>query len=78
MIEPLAAQLAGLFPFPRRRAARCCHAARPRAEAREAFDRAIALANTPQEAAHIRMHHRPLDIKHGPNVSPEGLHGGFR
>lgn len=27
-----------------------------KAEAREAFDRAIALANTPAEAAHIRMH----------------------
>ncbi|MBL8531422.1 MAG: hypothetical protein JNK94_06785, partial [Hyphomonadaceae bacterium] len=26
------------------------------AEAREAFDRAIALANTPAEAAHIRQH----------------------
>jgi RNA polymerase sigma-70 factor (ECF subfamily) len=26
------------------------------AEAREAFNRAIALANTPAEAAHIRQH----------------------
>jgi RNA polymerase sigma-70 factor (ECF subfamily) len=26
------------------------------AEARTAFDRAIALANTPAEAAHIRLH----------------------
>jgi len=32
-----------------------------RAEARAAFDRAIALANTPAEAAHIRQHLDHLD-----------------
>ncbi len=55
MIEPLAAQLSGYFHF---------HGARgglllqlnSKKEAREAFDRAISLANTPAEAAHIRMH----------------------
>ena len=45
-----------LFPFLRRegRAAACSSAAPT--EARVAFDRAIALANTPAEAAHIRQH----------------------
>ena len=56
MIEPLASRLAGYFHFhglQRRAAADSSAATR---SAHEAFDRAIALANTPAEAAHIRMH----------------------
>ena len=56
MIEPLAAQALRLFPFLRREG-RPADAARPRRARRAiAFDRAIALANTAAEAAHIRMH----------------------
>ena len=55
LIEPLADQLAGYFHFHGVRGAYFMQLGR-NAEAREAFDRAIALANTPQEAAHIRMH----------------------
>jgi RNA polymerase sigma-70 factor (ECF subfamily) len=55
LIDPLAERLGGYFYF---------HGARGRflsdlgrsAEAREAFGRAIALATTPAEAAHIRQH----------------------
>lgn len=55
MIEPLAERLSAYFHF---------HGARGwllllldrRREARESFDRAIGLANTAAEAAHIRMH----------------------
>jgi RNA polymerase sigma-70 factor (ECF subfamily) len=55
LIEPLAAQLGGYFHFYGVRGAYLMQLGR-NAEAREAFDRAIALANTPQEAAHIRIH----------------------
>ena len=55
MIEPLAEQLAGYFHFHGVRGAYFMQLGR-NAEAREAFDQAISLANTPQEAAHIRMH----------------------
>jgi RNA polymerase sigma-70 factor (ECF subfamily) len=55
MIEPLARQLNGYFYFYGVRGAYLMQLKR-NAEAREAFDRAIALANTPQEAAHIRIH----------------------
>jgi RNA polymerase sigma-70 factor (ECF subfamily) len=55
LIEPLAEQLAGYFHFYGVRGAYLMQLGR-NAEAREAFDRAIALANTAQEAAHIRMH----------------------
>ena len=55
LIEPLAEPLAGYFHFHGVRGAYFMQLGR-NAEAREAFDRAIALANTPQEAAHIRMH----------------------
>ena len=44
-----------LFPF-LRRARRLPDATRPQRRSRLAFDRAIALANTSAEAAHIRMH----------------------
>lgn len=55
MIAPLAAQLDGYFHFHGARGALFLQIGDSRA-AREAFDRAIALANTPAEAAHIRLH----------------------
>jgi len=55
LIEPLAAPLNGYFHFHGVRGAYLMQLGR-NAEAREAFDRAIALANTAQEAAHIRIH----------------------
>jgi len=54
MIEPLGTQLAGYFYFFGLRGALLLQLGRD-AEARTAFDRAIALANTTAEAAHIRM-----------------------
>jgi RNA polymerase sigma-70 factor (ECF subfamily) len=57
MIEPLAPQLSGYFYFFGARGAFLLQLGRAR-EAREAFDQAIALANTAAEAAHIR---RELD-----------------
>ena len=53
MIEPLAARLASYFNFHGMRGALLLELGR-KAEAREAFDRAIALAATPAEAAFIR------------------------
>ena len=55
LVEPLEKQLANYFSFHGLRGGLLLQLDR-RAEAREAFDRAIALANTPAEAAHIRMH----------------------
>src|SRR6202790_992959 len=55
MIEPLSARLANYFHFFGVRGAFLMQLGR-NDEAREAFDRAIALANTSAEAAHIRMH----------------------
>jgi RNA polymerase sigma-70 factor, ECF subfamily len=55
MIEPLASQLSGYFHFFGLKGALLTQLGRA-AEARVAFDRAIALANTAAEAAHIRMH----------------------
>jgi RNA polymerase sigma-70 factor (ECF subfamily) len=55
MIEPLADHLSGYFHFFGVRGALLMQLGRAE-EARVAFDRAIALANTPAEAAHIRMH----------------------
>jgi RNA polymerase sigma-70 factor, ECF subfamily len=60
MIEPLAPQLSGYFHFFGVRGALLMQLER-REEAREAFNRAIALANTATEAAHIRMHLDRLD-----------------
>ena len=54
MIEPLAARLSGYFHFFGVKGALLLQLGRG-AEARVAFDRAIALANTAAEAAHIRM-----------------------
>lgn len=55
MIEPLAARLSGYFHFFGLRGALLLQLGRA-SEARSAFDRAIALANTAAEAAHIRRH----------------------
>ena len=55
LIEPLEARLSAYFHFHGARGALLLELGRLR-EAREAFDRAISLANTPAEAAHIRMH----------------------
>jgi RNA polymerase sigma-70 factor, ECF subfamily len=53
IIEPLADKLGGYFYFQGARGAFLLELGRAE-EARVAFDRAIALANTPAEAAHIR------------------------
>ena len=55
MIEPLAERLAGYFHFFGLKGALLMQLGRAE-EARVAFDRAIALANTAAEAAHIRLH----------------------
>ena len=55
MIEPLAPQLSGYFHFFGLKGALLAEMGRAE-EARVAFDRAIALANTAAEAAHIRAH----------------------
>lgn len=62
MIEPLAQELDGYFYFHGARGAFLLELERPD-EARVSFDRAIALANTPAEAAHIRLQ---LDRLAGP------------
>lgn len=54
MIEPLAAQLSGYFHYFGVRGALLLQLGRGE-EARVAFDKAIALAHTPAEAAHIRL-----------------------
>lgn len=53
LIEPLAPKLGGYFYFHGARGAFLLELGRAK-EARVAFDRAVALANTPAEAAHIR------------------------
>jgi RNA polymerase sigma-70 factor (ECF subfamily) len=55
MIEPLSARLGGYFHFHGLKGALLQKLGRTD-EARVAFDKAIALANTPAEAAHIRQH----------------------
>jgi RNA polymerase sigma-70 factor (ECF subfamily) len=55
IVEPLAATLSGYFHFFGVRGALLMQLGRAD-EARVAFDRAIALAHTPAEAAHIRLH----------------------
>ncbi|HTZ77878.1 MAG TPA: RNA polymerase sigma factor [Stellaceae bacterium] len=55
MIEPLADRLGGYFHFHGARGAFLLQLGR-KDEARAAFDRAIALAATPAQAAHIRQH----------------------
>jgi RNA polymerase sigma-70 factor, ECF subfamily len=55
MVEPLESRLSGYFHFFGVKGALLLQLGRAD-EARVAFDRAIALANTPAEAAHIRQH----------------------
>jgi RNA polymerase sigma-70 factor (ECF subfamily) len=55
MIEPLEKSLAGYFPYFGARGAFLLQLGRNQ-EARQAFDRAISLAGSAQEAAHIRRH----------------------
>jgi RNA polymerase sigma-70 factor (ECF subfamily) len=55
MIEPLEAQLGGYFHYFGAKGTFLLQLSRKN-EARQAFNRAIALANTPAEAAHIRQH----------------------
>jgi RNA polymerase sigma-70 factor (ECF subfamily) len=55
LIQPLADRLDGYFYFHGVRGSYLKELGRTK-EAREAFNRAIALANTPAEAAHIRQH----------------------
>ena len=55
MIEPLASRLSNYFHYFGVRGAFLMQLGRNE-EARVTFDRAIALANTSAEAAHIRMH----------------------
>ena len=55
MIEPLGERLSGYFHFHGAKGGLLLMLGR-RTEARECFDRAISLANTAAEAAHIRMH----------------------
>ena len=55
MIEPLGERLSGYFYFHGAKGGLLLQLDR-KSEARESFDRAIALASTAAEAAHIRMH----------------------
>ncbi|MGE0582435.1 MAG: RNA polymerase sigma factor [Steroidobacteraceae bacterium] len=69
LIEPLGQRLNGYFHFHGVRGALLLQLGRS-AEAREAFNRAIALASSPAEAAHIRAHLDRLDA--APGVTPAG------
>ncbi|MDS1135809.1 RNA polymerase sigma factor [Nitratireductor indicus] len=62
LIAPLAERLSGYFYYHGVRGAYLSELGRA-GEAREAFDRAIALARTPAEAAHIRQHLDKLSEK---------------
>lgn len=77
MIEPLAARLANYFHFFGVRGALLMQLGRNE-EARIAFDRAIALANTSAEAAHIRMHLDRLMRDSRPQGNKAGGHGEAR
>lgn len=70
MIEPLAECLSGYFHFFGVRGALLMQLGRTE-EARVAFDRAIALANTPAEAAHIRLHLDRLIKDSAPREGPK-------
>jgi RNA polymerase sigma-70 factor (ECF subfamily) len=72
MIEPLQGKLDGYFYFHGARGAFLLELGR-REEARVAFNRAIALANTPAEAAHIRQQLDRLAAPHlEKNLGPGG------
>ena len=65
LIEPLAGALAGYFHFFGLKGGLLMQLGRTD-EARVAFDRAVALAHTPQEAAHIRLHLDRLSVQSRP------------
>ncbi len=69
LIEPLAEPLDGYFNYHGVKGALLHQLGRDR-EARHAFDRAIALANTPAEAAHIRTHLDRLMREERPPAAP--------
>ena len=69
MIEPLEAQLSGYFHFFGVKGAMLLELGR-HAEAREAWGRAIALANTAAEAAHIRLQIDRLTQEAGAALAP--------
>jgi RNA polymerase sigma-70 factor (ECF subfamily) len=69
MIEPLAPKLSGYFYFFGLKGGLLMQLGEAEA-ARVAFDRAIALANTPAEAAHIRLHLDRLQAGTLPTVRP--------
>ncbi len=71
LVEPLTERLAGYFHLHGLRGALLLELGR-KAEAREAFDRAIALANTAAEAAHIRQHLDRLMADHPPPQDQPG------
>ncbi|QDC00518.1 MULTISPECIES: RNA polymerase sigma factor [Phyllobacteriaceae] len=73
MVEPLEERLAGYFHFHGLRGGLLMQLGR-NAEAREAFDRAIALANTAAEAAHIRMHLDRLSGASGGKPASAAMH----
>jgi RNA polymerase sigma-70 factor, ECF subfamily len=68
MIEPLSTQLSGYFYFFGVKGALLLNVGRAE-EARVAFDRALALANSPAEAAHIRMQLESLVKDRAPETS---------
>ncbi len=70
MVEPLEDRLSGYFHFHGVRGGLLMQIGRDD-EARVAFDRAIALANTAAEAAHIRMHIDRLMREGAPRASVE-------
>lgn len=65
LIEPLAERLSGYFYFHGTRGAFLLQLGR-HDDARAAFGRAIALAHSPAEAAHIRQHLDRISAIHGP------------
>ena len=68
MIEPLEARLSGYFHFFGVKGGLLMQLGR-RGEARQAFARAISLANTSAEAAHIRMHLDRLERETDGNIA---------
>jgi RNA polymerase sigma-70 factor (ECF subfamily) len=74
MVDPLGERLSGYFHYFGVRGWLLDKLGRGK-EASEAFSRAIALANTPAEAAHIRQHLDRLakeDTRRGPAMEPHG------
>ena len=74
MIEPLEEKLSGYFHFFGVKGGLLMQLGR-RQEARAAFDRAISLANTAAEAAHIRMHLDRLAAEPAPGKAPAKASG---